>query len=186
MPFVTVGMSDAPAPSYPDGIVPAHADPATGTGRGRRRWLALILLSALMLAALLGVFGGGKARPLTASGDAATLEVRTARVVRNGVFFETLVRVTARAPIEKAVVAVDATLWRDMTINTMIPAPSEESFKDGAFRFDYGPLKPGESIDIKIDGQINPPLFAGTRGTVAVLDGERPLAGIPLHITVLP
>lgn len=68
----------------------------------------------------------------------------------------------------------------------MVPAPSEESFKDGAFRFDYGPLKPGESIDIKIDGQINPPLFAGTRGTVAVLDGERQLATIPLHITVLP
>ncbi|WP_439540459.1 hypothetical protein [Sphingomonas sp.] len=179
-------MNHPSAPSYPDGIVPAHADPATGTDRGRRRWLALILLSALMIAALLGVFGGGKARPLTTTTHAATLEVRTPRVVRNGVFFETLVRVTARAPIEKAVIAVDATLWRDMTINTMIPAPSEESFKDGAFRFDYGLLKPGETLTIKIDGQINPPLFAGTEGKVAVLDGERPLAAIPLHITVLP
>ncbi|MGV3456634.1 hypothetical protein [Sphingomonas sp.] len=179
-------MNHPSAPSYPDGIVPAHADPATGTDRGRRRWLALILLSALMIAALLGVFGGGKARPLTTTTHAATLEVRTPRVVRNGVFFETLVRVTARAPIEKAVIAVDATLWRDMTINTMIPAPSEESVKDGGFRFDYGPLKPGETLDIKIDGQINPPLFAGTEGKIAVLDGERPLAAIPLHITVLP
>lgn len=179
-------MNDAPPSPYPDGIAPAHADPATGTGRGRRRWLALILLSALMIAALLGVFGGGKARPVVVTSNAAQLEVRTPRVIRNGVFFETLVRVTARAPIEQAAIAVDATLWRDMTINTMIPAPSEESFKDGAFRFDYGPLKPGESLDIKIDGQINPPLFAGTQGKVAVLDGERELAAIPLHITVLP
>ena len=179
-------MSDASTSSYPDGIVPAHADPATGTGRGRRRWLALILLSALMMAALLGVFGGGKARPITVTGDAVQLEVHTQRTIRNGVFFETLVRVTARAPVEKTVIAIDATLWRDMTINTMIPAPSEESFKDGAFRFDYGPLKPGESIDIKIDGQINPPLFAGTKGSVAVLDGERQLAATPLHIMVLP
>jgi len=184
--FVTVGMSDAPAPSYPDGIVPAHADPATGTGRGRRRWLALILLSALMIGALLGVFGGGKVRPLTATSDAATLEIRTPRVIRNGVFFETLIRVTARAPIEQAVFAVDAPLWRDMTINTMLPAPSDESFQDGAFRFDYGPLKPGETLTIKIDGQINPPLFAGTQGNVVVLDGERELAAIPLRITVLP
>lgn len=184
--FVTVGMSDPTASSFPDGIAQPHADPATGTGRGRRRWLALILLNALMIAALLGVFGGGKARSLTAASDAATLEVHTPRVIRNGVFFETLIRVTAHAPIEKAAIAVDATLWRDMTINTMIPAPSEESFKDGAFRFDYGPLKPGESIDIKIDGQINPPLFAGTKGTVAVLDGERQLAAVPLKITVLP
>ncbi len=179
-------MNDATASSFPDGIVESHADPATGTGRGRRRWLALILLSALMIAALLGLFGGGKARPLTVASDMAQLEVRTPRVIRNGEFFETQIRVTAHTPIDKAVIAVDATLWRDMTINTMIPAPSEESFKDGVFRFDYGPLKPGESLDIKIDGQINPPLFAGTRGTVAVLDGERQLAAIPLRITVLP
>jgi hypothetical protein len=73
-----------------------------------------------------------------------------------------------------------------MTINTMTPAPGEEQFKDGAFRFDYGPLKAGETLDIKIDGQINPPLFAGTRGQIALFDGERELAATPLHITVLP
>lgn len=182
-------MRDANAsPGFPDGIVAAHADADTDAarGRGRRRWLALILLSALMVAALSGVFGGGKARPLTVTGDAAQLQVSTPRVIRNGVFFETLIRVTARTPIENAVIAVDATLWRDMTINTMIPAPSEESFKDGAFRLDYGPLKPGETLDIKIDGQINPPLFAGTDGTIALLDGERELARIPLTVTVLP
>lgn len=184
--FVTVGMNDTTASSFPDGISESHTDPASGTGRGRRRWLALILLSALMIAALLGLFGGGKARPVIATGEMARLEVRTPRVIRNGEFFETQIRVTARAPIEKAVIAVDAALWRDMTVNTMIPAPSEESFRDGAFRFDYGPLKPGETFDIKIDGQINPPLFAGTKGSVAVLDGERQLAAIPLHITVLP
>lgn len=184
--FVTVGMSDASTSSYPDGIAPAHVGPATGTGHERRRWLALILLSALMIAALLGVFGGGKARSLTAASDAATLEVHTPRVIRNGMFFETQIRVTARAPVERAVIAVDATLWRDMTINTMIPAPSGESFKDGAFRFDYGQLQSGDTLTVKIDGQINPPLFAGTRGSVAVLDGERELAAIPLHITVLP
>lgn len=169
--------------TYPDGIDPAHAEPRSGGGL---RWIAVLLLAAIMLAALLGAFGGGKARPVIATGEAALIEVRTPRVIRNGMFFETQIRVTARAPVAKAVIAVDTTLWRDMTINTMVPAPSEESFKDGAFRFDYGPLKPGESLDIKIDGQINPSLFAGTRGTVAVLDGERQLATIPLHITVLP
>ena len=169
--------------TYPDGIDPAHAEPRSG---GWRRWIAVLVLAAIILAALLGAFGGGKTRPVIVESNAARLEIRTPRVIRNGVFFETLIRVTARAPIEKAVIAVDATLWRDMTINTMIPAPSDESFKDGAFRFDYGPIKPGDTLDIKIDGQINPPLFAGTKGSVAVLDGERQLATIPLHITVLP
>ena len=168
---------------YPDGIDPMHAEPRGGAWR---RWIAIMLLAGVMIAALLGTFGGGKARPLIVESPGARLEVATPRTIRNGEFFETRLRVAARAPIGKTVIAVEAGLWRDMTINTMIPAPGEESFKDGAFRFDYGPLAAGETLDIKIDGQINPPLFAGTRGRIAVFDGERELTGVPLHITVLP
>ena len=171
------------ASPYPDGIDPVHAEPRGGAWR---RWIAILLLAGVMLAALLGAFGGGKVRPLIVENRGARLEVATPRVIRNGVFFETRLRVVARQPIDKAVITVDASLWRDMTINTMIPAPSEEQVKDGAFRFDYGSLKPGETLDIKIDGQINPPLFAGTRGRIALFDDERELAALPLRITVLP
>lgn len=169
--------------TYPDGIDPAHAEPRGGRWR---RWVAITLLATVMLAALFGVFGGGKVRPIVADTPAARLEIATPRVIRNGMFFETRVQITARRPVDQAVVTVSRSLWRDMTINTMTPAPGEEQFKDGAFRFDYGPLKAGETLDIKIDGQINPPLFAGTRGQIALFDGERELAATPLHITVLP
>lgn len=180
-------MTPIAAPTdLPDGIAPDHLDPRAGGGRGQRRWLALILLSVLMLAALLGLFGGGPARTMAAQTGAARLEVATPRVIRNGEFFETRVRITARHSIDKAVVAVAAPLWRDMTINTMIPAPAEETMATGSFRFDYGPLDAGEVLEIKIDGQINPPLFAGTRGAIAVLDGERELARVPVAIRVLP
>lgn len=167
---------------YPDGIAPADAD-----GRGARlNWISLAVLGAVMLAALLGAFGGGKAPDLTADAPAARLEVRTPRVLRNGIFFETRIRVTAKAPIANAVVVVPASLWRDMTVNTMIPAPSEEKAETGAFRFSYGALQPGDTLDIKIDGQINPPLFAGNSGSIALNDGERPIAAIPIEIMVLP
>ncbi len=73
-----------------------------------------------------------------------------------------------------------------MTINTMIPAAREERAEAGAFHFEYGALRQGETLDIKVDGQINPPLFAGTRGSVGVLDGQILLTQIPLTITVLP
>lgn len=166
----------------PDGIASTHAQ---GRGVGHN-WVSLAVLSVVMLAALLGVFGGGKIRPVTVEGEAAMFEVATPQVVRNGMFFETRIRVSARQPIGKAVIVIPASLWRDMTINTMIPAASEEKAERGAFRFDYGKLKTGDVLDIKIDGQINPPLFAGTRGNVALLDDKRPLAQIPLSITVLP
>lgn len=171
---------------YPDGIDPEHAEVRGFGGRGRRRWIALALLSLLMLAALLGLFGGGKIRPMVADGPDVRLELSTPRVIRNGEFFELRVRIIARRDVEKAVLAVPTSLWRDMTINTMIPAASEEKFEGGAFRFEYGALEPGETLDIKIDGQINPPLFLGTSGRVAVLDDARELAVVPLEITVLP
>ena len=68
----------------------------------------------------------------------------------------------------------------------MIPAPVEEKPRQGAFRFSYGAMKPGDRLDIKVDGQINPPLFAGTDGTIELHDGERPLAAIPVAIRILP
>ncbi|WP_447725938.1 hypothetical protein [Sphingomonas koreensis] len=167
---------------YPDGIAAADAD-----GHGARlNWISLAVLSAIMLTALLGAFGGGKARSVVAEGSAARIEVHTPCVLRNGVFFETRIRVTARTPIADAVIVVPVQLWRDMTVNTMIPAPSEEKAANGAFRFSYGPMKPGDILDIKVDGQINPPLFAGNAGSIELNDGERPLARVPIEITVLP
>lgn len=166
----------------PDGI----ADRNVVERGGRWNWLSLAVLSALMLAALLGAFGGGKTRPVVAEAAEARLEVSTPQRIRNGEFFEMRVRISATQAIDKAVLVVPASLWRDMTINTMIPAPAEEKAEGGAFRFDYGELKAGDVLDIKIDGQINPPLFAGTSGSVALYDGERAIAVIPLEIKVLP
>ena len=174
-------MSDKAA-TYPDGIESADAD-----GHGARfNWISLAVLGAVMLAALLGAFGGGKARSITAEAPAGQIEVHTPRVLRNGVFFETRIRVTARMPITDAVIVVPVSLWRDMTVNTMIPAPSEEKAEKGAFRFSYGELKPGDVLDIKIDGQTNPPLFAGNSGSIELHDGNRPVVRVPIEITVLP
>lgn len=167
---------------FPDGI----ADRNLAVRGAALNWVSLAVLGAVMLAALLGAFGGGKSRPLAAEAAEARLEVAAPRTIRNGEFFEMRVRIAARQPIAKAVLVVPASLWRDMTVNTMIPAASEEKAERGAFRFEYGEMKPGDVIDIKIDGQINPPLFAGTRGSFALADGERVLTEIPFAIRVLP
>lgn len=148
--------------------------------------LSFLLLGALMLLALSGWLGGGKSPWVRADGAAATLSVKTPHVLRSGLFFETEIVVAARAPIADAVIALPPGLWRDQTINTQTPAPDKEEGKDGRFRFHYGPLKAGERLEVKIDGQVNPPLVAGTRGDVALLDGERRVAAVPLWVKVLP
>ncbi|CCW19281.1 hypothetical protein EBBID32_36470 [Sphingobium indicum BiD32] len=55
--------------------------------------------------------------------------------LRNGMAFETIVEVTPRRPVGDLVIAMSDGLWREMTINTMMPAAGEESHKDASHRF---------------------------------------------------
>jgi hypothetical protein len=148
--------------------------------------ISFVILAAIIVFALSGLAGGQPSPLRSEDFGAARLEVKTPSVIRNGEFFETRIRIEATRDISNVVLAVSPSLWTDMTINTMIPAGAEESFKGGAYRFSYGALRAGETLVVKIDGQINPPLFAGTRGEIALFDGERRLGGMPLKIKVLP
>ena len=171
--------------SYPDGLGPEAAT--------RRGWatryanpLSLILLGAILLAALLGLFGGGPTEPLQAETSRASLTVRVPHTLRNGEFFETRISVRAHRAIAEPVIGISPALWRDVTINTTMPQAAEETFSDGLFRLHYAALAPGDTLRIKFDGQINPPMFLGNRGTVVLLDGDRPIAAIPIDIRVWP
>ena len=147
---------------------------------------SFFLLAAIVAVALSGLVGGQPSPLRVEDFGAARLEVKAPSVIRNGEFFETRIRVEAIRDVSDAVLAVSPSLWTDMTINTMLPAAAEESYKDGAYRFSYGELRAGETLVVKIDGQINPPLFAGTKGEIALFDGEQRLGSMPLEIKVLP
>jgi len=168
----------------PDGISESVAPP--------RLWdrhaspISFLILAAIMIAALAGLTGGQPSRPRHAETDTALLSVKTPEVIRNGEFFETRIMVVAKQPLTDAVIAVSPGLWHDMTINTMIPAPGDERFADGSYRFSYGPIAAGDRLEVKVDGQINPPLFAGNRGTIALYDGDRPIGSRKIEIKVLP
>lgn len=174
-------MASAP---LPDGL----SDRNSRRGRAARHanLVSLLLLGGILLAALLGVFGGDRSELRSAAAPEARLTVHTPTTLRSGLFFETRITVTARRNLDDAVIAIPPDLWRDMTINTVEPVPGEESYSDGALRFAYGPLAANEVLRIKIDGQINPPLVFGNSGEIALYDGDRRIAAIPIQITVLP
>ena len=173
------------AERFPDGLEERHAGHRPALHRHANP-LSVLLLGGLLLLALLGLLGGGKSPVVQASAPAATLSVKTPQTLRSGLFFETDITAEAHAPIADAVIAVPPSLWQDETVNTQVPAPDKEAFKDGAFRFHYGPLAAGERLHVKVDGQINPPLTVGTEGAVVLLDGEREIARVPLSVRVLP
>lgn len=147
---------------------------------------SILLLSALLIAAAIGYFGGQPHPRRTVDRAAATIDMEFPDILRNGQFFEMRAKITAKQDFEDLRVGISATYWHDLTINSMVPAPEKETFKDGEYRFSFGPVKSGEEFAIKIDGQINPPLFAGTNGHITLLDGEKIQATVPVNLTVIP
>jgi hypothetical protein len=152
-----------------------HANPAS-----------IIVIGALLAAALLGTFGGQPHPHRKIATPAADVETEFPEILRNGEFFEMRAAITARRRFEDLRLAVAVPYWRDLTINTMVPAPSEETSENGEYIFGYGEVKAGQTLNLKFDGQINPPMFAGTQGAVRVMDGEETIAVIPVNLRVYP
>ena len=174
--------------TMPDGIEPRHLDPAhrRPARSGRMSWVRAVLLGAFLAAGLAGLLGGGQTTPVEARSAEAAMQVHLPTPIRNGMFVEWRIDVTARAPVSDAVIAVPARMWRDMTVNSLVPAASDEEYRDGEFRFHFGPLAPGQRLLFKIDGQINPPRLTTEGGAIRLLDGEREILSAPVTMKVLP
>ena len=178
-------MARTPALDCPDGIADEHLREPKGLRRALNP-ITLTVLGAVLATAPLGLVGGLPTAEQTTHAQAVDLAVHMPRVLRNGEFFETRVRITPKRPIADLQLGVAPSLWRKLTQNSMIPAASDEKFEDGLFLFSYGKAQPGEPVEVKMDFQINPDLFGGVSGEVVVRDGKQRLAVLPLAIKVRP
>lgn len=170
--------------AHPEGIERRHVR-ATRRARFAGLPLGMIGLGVLLAASILGLFGREASR--SASGDGASVAVHGPASIRNGEFFEMTVTVEADRDLEEVVLLVGEDVWRDVTVNTFIPAPSEETFGDGSFRFAFGELRAGERLLVKIDCQVNPDHTpSANRGRVTIADGETELVAVEYVMEVLP
>lgn len=169
---------------YPEGIFESHlrsknwyryANPAAVAGIG-----------LFLGAALVGAFGGQPHPTRVIETSSATIVLEFPERLRNGEFFEMRAKIQAKRDFTDIGLSLSSSYWRDLTINTMIPAPSEEKSERGDYVFTYGEMKAGDTLTVKIDGQINPPMFAGTKGTLKLKDSNSTVAAIPLELTVFP
>lgn len=172
------------SPAYPQGINKGHL--STKGWHKHANPASVIGIGVLLAAALAGVFGGQPHPTRTIETPSATVTLQFPEILRNGEFFEMRATIKAKKPFKDVRLGISSTYWRDLTINTMIPGPSEEKSEDGQFRFSYGPLNKGESVTVKIDGQVNPPMSAGTEGQLTLLDGDVVVASRPLNLRVYP
>lgn len=116
----------------------------------------------------------------------ANITLQLPERIRNGMFFEMRAKVETKRAFSDLTIAISSTYWRDMTINSMIPGAAGEKSENGRYLFSYGPIAANQMLTIKIDGQINPPLFGGTKGEILLMDGDAVIATIPVKMRVLP
>lgn len=169
--------------TLPDGIVDEHVRPIEGWRRHASP-LSLVVFGVVVALALSGWLG--RERTWSAEEGGIALEVHAPEIIRNGEFLEMRVRVTSDQPIAELVIGIDESLWEDVTVNTMIPAATDEASEDGEVRLTFAELAAGSAFLFKVDMQINPDIVGGNSGTLTIYDGEAELVATELSITVLP
>lgn len=168
----------------PDGLDSSHSQ-AKGWHRHANP-AAILAIGLLLIAALTGIFGGQPHPTRTIGTPSATVKLQLPERIRNGMLFEMRAEIETKRNFTNLTVAISSTYWRDLTINSMIPGPTKEKSEAGRYHFSYGPIDANQTLTIKIDGQINPPLFAGTSGDILLMDGDVVIAKIPVKMKVLP
>jgi hypothetical protein len=174
-------MDDLPRPG---GIEHKHIHEAGGSIF--RRWpFGLGILAIILAPAFFGVYGSDT--KLEGRGSGVQFEVEGPGRTRNGEFFELILNVEAQRDVQDLVILIGVDLLRDVTVNTLLPDPSEHGFRDGSYEFAFGRLAAGESLEVKLDAQINPGhMPSANEDTIAVADGESELAKVLYVMEVLP
>ena len=156
-----------------------------GTRELVARRVVMGLLAVLAVAALLEAFGQST-RTSSAAAERATLEVSAPPRLRGGLFFQGRFAVRAQAAIENATLVFEPGWTENTHINTIEPAPTEESSRDGDLALSFGPLEPGDELVLYMQFQVNPTNVGHRPADVALYDGDELIARVDHTVTIFP
>jgi len=173
-------------PEIPEGITMKRHSDLEG-----RRWhiwaqrAGLALLTALVITALLNVFGQ---RPSTVSpaSPAAPLSLNAPDSLRGGLLFGAHITVQAHREIKNAVLVLDEGWLDGFTMNTMQPTPLGSASRDGKLILTLGQIPAGHSYTLWMQFQVNATQVGIDRQNVVLLDGQQRLAELHRSVTTYP
>jgi hypothetical protein len=170
----------------PDGIsLERNRDMAGHKAGPWVRRALLTCMAALPLLALLGVFGQHPSTS-TAASPAASLSVTAPTRLRSGLIFQVRVKVLARREIKQLQLDFAEGWWESISVNSIVPEPSNENSHDGQVVLSYGDLPAGKALVLWIYFQANPTDVGKRREDVALLDGAQQLARVHRSLTIFP
>jgi hypothetical protein len=157
-------------------------------GREKRPWVRralLTIVAALLILALLNVFGQRPGTSKAASRDATLTLYATSRI-RSGLYYEARFRVRALRELKDARLVLDPGWLEGMTVNTIEPGPVGEASDNGRLSFDLGHIPAGGSYLLFIQTQVNPTNVGRRSQDVRLYDGKRLLTTLDRTITIFP
>jgi len=147
-----------------------------------RRVVIVIALAGIVLA-LLNTFGQEPVYT-SASSSAVSLTVEAPERLRGGLVFTTDFLITAKSDIHDLLVQMSPGWWEGMTLNAVAPQPGNESSSSQGITYEYGELKPGETMHVWISWQTNPTTVGTRDQDVTLLDGSQPLLAMQRAFTI--
>ena len=162
-----------------------HRDLVGRTWTVVARRVLIVLLTLVLLAGLLNVFGQ---RPDTdsASAAAASLKVVAPTHARSGVVYSARFHLTAHQDIKDAFLVLDPGWAEGYTVNGVAPQPLTEADRNGRIAYGFGHIPAGQSLIFFLSLQVNPTNIGHRSQNVELDDGETPILTIHRTITIFP
>jgi hypothetical protein len=170
----------------PEGLSPERAGRLDGPSA--EPWIRraiVVLLGAIVVAALLDVFGQ-QPTTSTAAGPAATLQVQAPSRMRGGLIFQARFEVTARSRLARPALRLQRGWFEDMSVNSIEPSPNSETSDGDAVLLGFDPIDPGHTLTVWIYFQANPTNLGRQGQDVALTDGGRVVAAIRRSMLIVP
>jgi hypothetical protein len=158
-------------------------------GRAWHVWLRrglLALIAALLVAALLNVFGQRTTSSAVATPE-ARMEVDAPPRLSGGLLYQIRFRLQ---PLRHAVSHPKLVLnenWFDgMTLNSFTPNPAVENSRGGRFALAFPALGKGRTLTVLGELQVNPTSLGKRSLSAAFVDGATRLAVVHRTLTIFP
>lgn len=141
------------------------------------RWAALLFLAALVLAAMLNVFGQVPTTS-TARSPVASLSVTAPPRVRGGLLYQGRFTIHAFQPIHNLNLVLNQGWFDQTTVNAIEPQPATETSDADQIKLAFGSLQGGQTLLVYIYFQVNPTNIGSHDTGVSLADGSHPLVSI--------
>lgn len=175
------------APTLPGAL--DHSRDSDLVGRHVDPWVRraiLALLSLLVVAALLNIFGQQPVRE-SATGGGAALSLEAPTGLRGGLIFQTRIEIEAsEGAIAQPTLLLSDGWFDSVTLNAISPEPTEQQGEAGGVAWQFGPLAAGESFTVWAEWQVNPSRIGNGNHDLELRDGDRPLTSIDHTIRFFP